>query len=304
MKRSLRNLLVVVVFLAVLSLVLSFALKRIGEKTDILKVIKKEKIGVLNLDGPILDSRQILEDLREMLKDNEIKAIVLRVDSPGGGVGPSQEIYREIMRGKEKKPIVVSMGGLAASGGYYVACAGSKVLANPGTITGSIGVIAQFVNFQGLMEKVGINLEVVKEGEFKDVGSPHRRLNEREKEMLSKVMEDIHQQFVMDVAKARGIEVGRIKEIADGRIFSGREAKELGLVDELGNFEDAVEEAKALGGVKAEAEFVYPKKKSRFWATFMDEASKVILEKFLRLYLNEGLLREGFYPFLGTIGPQ
>ncbi|MFN3535793.1 MAG: signal peptide peptidase SppA, partial [Desulfatiglandales bacterium] len=173
----------------------ALVLNRTGVNVGKLRLTAKEKVGVLTLEGAIMDSRQIIEELSEMVRDKSVKAIVLRVDSPGGSVGPSQEIYKEVLRAREKKPVVVSMGGLAASGGYYVASAASKIVASPGTVTGSIGVITQFVNLEGLMSKIGVQLEVVKMGEYKDMGSPHRALTEKEREMISTLIQDIHQQF-------------------------------------------------------------------------------------------------------------
>lgn len=289
MKRSTKNLFGVLLFLTCLAIALSLALEKLGDRFSRFQWTFKEKIGVLTLEGPIVDSKELIEDLLEMAKDRHIKAIVLRIDSPGGGVGPSQEIYKEILRCRETKPIVVSMGSLAASGGYYVASAGNKILASPGTITGSIGVIAEFVNFQGLLEKIGIDFQVIKQGEFKDVGSPHRGLTEREREMLSKVMEDIHKQFVGDVAKARGLDKEKVLEIADGRIFSGREAVELGLVDELGNFQDAVSSAKELAGIKGEPELVYPKKRNRFLTALLEESLMLVSKLSHRLYVNPAI---------------
>lgn len=297
MKRSTKNLFGVLLFLTCLAIALSLALEKLGDRFPRLQWTLKEKIGVLTLEGPILDSKQLIDELMEMVKDRQIKAIVLRIDSPGGGVGPSQEIYKEILRCKESKPVVVSLGSLAASGGYYVASAGNKIVASPGTITGSIGVIAEFVNFQGLFEKIGIDFQVIKQGEFKDVGSPHRGLTDREREMLSKVMEDIHRQFVSDVAKARGLEPQRVLEVADGRIFSGREAMELGLVDELGNFQDAISIAKELAGIKGEPELVYPKKRNKFLTALLEESSMLISKLSHRLYINPSFLTFYLYHF-------
>ena len=219
-----------------------------------------QKIGVILVEGPITDSRPITTQLVKFKKDETIRAIILRIDSPGGGVGPSQEIYREVMRTKKTKKVIASMGGLAASGGYYIAAATDKIVANPGTITGSIGVIMEFVRLEELLKKLGISLEVMKSGEFKDIGSPHRKMTEREKELLQSLLSDIQGQFVRAVARGRKLSEEKVREIADGRIVSGSRAKELGLVDRLGNFQDAVALAKKMSGIKGEVRLVYPEK--------------------------------------------
>ena len=236
-----------------------------------------EKIGVIDVEGTIRDSRLILSQLVKFRNDKRIKAIILRIDSPGGGVGASQEIYREVRRTTKEKKVVVSLAGTAASGGYYIAAAGDKIVANPGTITGSIGVIMEFIRIQELFEKIGISLEVLKSGEFKDIGSPHRELTDRDKELIKELISDIQRQFVNAVAEGRGVPVEKVLEIADGRILSGAMAKDLGLVDELGNFQDAVELAKSLAGIEGEPDLVYPEKTgSRLWELFFKSAAEAV----------------------------
>lgn len=220
-----------------------------------------QKIGVLTLTGPIMDSRDLITDLTGFNRDKSIKAIILRVDSPGGSVGPSQEIYREVRRVAEGKPIVASFGSVATSGGYYAAAGATRIVANPGTITGSIGVIMEFFRFKNLLDKIGVELEVLKTGEFKDIGSPHRDLTERDREVIGHLIGDIQEQFVTDVAAGRGIDLETVMQIADGRVFSGAKAKELGLVDALGNFQDAVDLAKELAGISGDPELVFPKRR-------------------------------------------
>ena len=212
----------------------------------------REKIGVIPIEGAITDSQAIVSQLAEFKKDRQIRAIILRVNSPGGGVAPSQEIYREVRKTIMSKKVIVSMGSLAASGGYYVASAADKIVANPGTLTGSIGVIMEFVQVEELLKKVGIGMEVLKTGEFKDTGSPFRKMSERERELIGSLLLDIRKQFVEAVARGRKLQVEKVEEIADGRILSGARSKELGLVDQLGNFEDAVDLAKRLAGISGE----------------------------------------------------
>jgi protease-4 len=233
-----------------------------------------DKIGVVPIEGTILDSQTITTQLVEFKKDKGIKAVILRINSPGGAVGPTQEIHREVQRTAETKEIVASLGGVAASGGYYIATAAKKIVANPGTITGSIGVLMEFVRFEELLRKIGVKLEVIKSGEFKDIGSPHRELTAREKELINTLIEDIQKQFVNAVASGRNLSLEKTNEIADGRIFSGVRAKELGLVDDLGNFQDAVEIAKNISGIRGDVTLVYPKKsKLELWDLLLDRVA-------------------------------
>lgn len=235
------------------------------------------KVGVIPIVGAIEDSTLLLEQIAYFTKDKSIKAIILRIDSPGGGVGASQEIYREIGRTREEKPVVVSMGGVAASGGYYIAAASDKIVANPGTITGSIGVIMQYYQYKELAEKIGFKREVIKSGEFKDIGNPHRDLTDKDKEILDAVISDIQSQFVNAVAAGRNLPAEKVSEIADGRIFTGAMAKKWGLVDQLGNFEDAVTLAKELAEIDGEVNLVYPqKKKLKLLDILLGEATESI----------------------------
>lgn len=218
-----------------------------------------EKVGVVPVVGVILDSREVIEQLKRFEEEGDIKALVIRINSPGGGVGPSQEIFREVER-VSKKRVVASMGAVAASGGYYVALGAEKIFANPGTITGSIGVIMEFSNVEGLLKKLGLESYTIKSGKFKDTGSPLRRMTAEERKLLEGVLEDVHQQFVEAVIKKRKLSKEAVEKVADGRIFTGRQAKELGLVDEIGNLEDAIAEAAKMAGIKGKPEVVYAKR--------------------------------------------
>jgi len=250
--------------------------------------VKRERIGVLKIKGVIESSEEILKELKAFEEDSTIKAVLLRIDSPGGSVGASQEIWKEVLRIREKKPVVASLGNVAASGAYYVACAASKVLANPGTLTGSIGVAMYFTDLEELMRKIGIKTHVIKSGSYKDTGSPFRGLTPQEKELLQGLLKVVHEQFVKAVSQSRNLPIEKVYEIADGRLFSGEEALRLNLVDELGNFQDALRVAKELGGIKGEPELVYPKRKVSFL--------KLLLEGFGQGSLEDLLPRRwGFY---------
>ena len=225
-----------------------------------------QRIGVVPIRGLITDSRGVVEQLKKYRKDNRVKAIVLRIDSPGGSTAASQEIYREIQKTTAKKKVIASMGNVAASGGYYVAMAANKVVANPGTLTGSIGVILEVSNVKELLHKIGVSMEAVKSGPYKDIGSPTRDMKPEERVILEEVIGSVHQQFINVVIKGRGISREQVARIADGRIFSGEQAKTLGLIDELGSFEDAVETAKKMAGIKGDVKLIYPEKKRlSFW---------------------------------------
>jgi len=208
-----------------------------------------EKVAIIDIIGAISNSELIIEHIHRYRDDRSVKAIVLRIDSPGGSVAPVQEIYSEL--NKLEKPIVASMGGTAASGGYYIACAADQIFANPGTLTGSIGVIMQFMKMKGLYDKVGLDQEVVKSGEFKDFGSPVRSLTDKERALLQETIDDVHTQFVDAIFEGRSDHLVReeIVALADGRIFSGRQALESKLVDRLGNLPDAIDLAAELGGI-------------------------------------------------------
>jgi len=272
--------LTVFVILLVIALSLTAAmmiLSKVFMRPDTLRF--SEKIGVIPIEGTIFSSQKIISQLVKFKKDNDIKAIILRIDSPGGAVAPAQEIYREVQKTVGTKRVVASLGSVAASGGYYIAAAADKIVANPGTITGSIGVIIEFLRLEELLQKIGVDLEVIKSGEFKDIGSPARKLSERERELLHAFVAEIQEQFVESVASGRRLAVDKVQQIADGRIFSGAKAKELGLVDLLGNFEDAVEITKGLAGIEGDAALVYPKKsKLELWELFVDGALTSFME--------------------------
>src|SRR5512134_424299 len=250
---------------------------------------KGDKVAVIPVKGMISDSEPVIEQLKKFGKDESVKAIVLRIESPGGGVGPSQEIYEEVKKVAVKKPVLTSMGALTASGGYYIACATQKVFANPGTMTGSIGVLMPFMNVRELAEKVGFRGMTVKSGEYKDIGSPLRDMKPDERALLQGVVDNVHLQFVNAVAEGRNLPREEVIRIADGRIFTGEQAKALGLVDVLGNLEDAVAEAGRMGKIPGEPRVVTPPKKKISFLELLREETRSLLEEKIsgnRLQLN------------------
>ena len=228
--------------------------------TTVLK--SKTGVGLIEVKGMILDSKETVRQLRYFLKQDAVKAVVLRVDSPGGIVAPSQEIYAEVKKFAAKKKIIVSMGSLAASGGYYISAPSTMIYANPGTITASIGVILKLSNIETLMDKIGIKSHTLKTGKYKDSGSPLRHFSAEDSAMLQSVIDNTHQQFVRAVAEGRKLPIEDVRKIADGRILSGEQAKEQKLVDRLGTLQDAIEEAGRLAGISGDPELLLaPKKK-------------------------------------------
>ncbi len=239
-----------------------------------------DKIAIVEVKGVITQSSAVIEELQQYLSDEGVKAIILRVDSPGGGVGPSQEIYREIMRIKStsKRKVVTSMGSVAASGGYYIASASDLIVANPGTITGSIGVIMQFSNFEELLKKIGIKGVVLKSGEHKDIGSPFREMTPEEKRIMQEVLDNVHEQFIQAVADGRKLDRSKVAQIADGRILTGEQAKNLGLVDQLGNLQDTIDITAKMAGIAGKPNVLYPKKKLSIWELLMRESASAVVD--------------------------
>ena len=221
-----------------------------------------QKVAVIDITGIITKSDATIKLIHTYRDDPNVKAIVMRIDSPGGSVAPVQEIYTELE--KIEKPIVASMGGTAASGGYYLACAADTILANPGTLTGSIGVIMQFTRMKDLYDKVGLEHQVIKSGQFKDTGSPFRTLTEQEQALLQATVDDVHNQFVDTIAAARSNLLTRteVVEFADGRIFSGKQALDSKLIDQLGNLPDAIKIAGELGGIEDKPKVLRKQKKT------------------------------------------
>jgi protease-4 len=221
-----------------------------------------DKVGVVSVNGVIYDSMEITEQLGDFGRDDSIVAVVLRIDSPGGGVAASQEIYDAVIELKKKKKVVASMGSVAASGGLLIACAADKIVANAGTITGSISAIMQFANFEELLKKIGLKSSVVKSGKYKDIGSPLRDMTREERKIIQDLIDDIYNQFIDVIVRDRNIPRKQVIAIADGRVFTGRQAKEYGLVDYLGDMASAAKIACQLAGKDGNYDLVYAKNKN------------------------------------------
>ena len=245
-------------------------------------LVKSDSIGIVKIEGIIYDSEPVLKVLQKFKESDHIKAILVRIDSPGGVVGASQEIYSELKKIRESKKVIASLGSLGASGAYYIACGADKIVANPGTLTGSIGVIMEFANLQKLYQWAKLDHTVIKSGRYKDVGSPFRPMDADEKEFLNHLVKNVHEQFKGVVLAERKISPAHVETVTDGRVFTGEEAKRLGLVDHLGNFQDAIEVAKALADIKGKPELIYPpKERMPLWKYFIGETTTRLIHTFL-----------------------
>ena len=236
-----------------------------------------DRVGVVEITGPIVESKKALERLRDLEDSESIKAIVVRIDSPGGAVAPSQEMYEALKKLRGKKHVIASMGSTAASGGYYVACGAEKIVANPGTLTGSIGVIMELPNVEGLLRWAGVSMTTVTAGTMKDSGSPFRPLTAPEREYFEALLQDTHEQFIAAVAEGRGLKPEEVRPYADGRVFTGRQAKEYKLVDALGGLEDAVAEAGKLAGISGRPKVDYPQKSRRLMDELLGEEASALV---------------------------
>ena len=236
-----------------------------GGDSKTLSMFAGDGVAVLQIEGAIDDSQTVLAELKRFKDMPWVKAVVVRIDSPGGAVAPTQEIFEEILRSKKQKPFIASMGGMATSGGYYIAAACDKIMANPGTLTGSIGVIMQLTNVEELMKKVGVRGVNVKSGPNKDIGSPFQPLSPEGREILQSLVDNVHGQFVTAVAKGRGMEEAKVRKLADGRIYSGAQAQQLGLIDQFGTLQDAIELAAKRAGIETEPAVYYSRPEQERW---------------------------------------
>ena len=253
-----------------------------------------EKIAIVELKEPIISSEEIVRQFKKYRENKSVRAIVFRVESPGGGVAASQEIYEEVKKTRDAgRPVVVSMGSVAASGGYYVSCGASRIVANPGTLTGSIGVIFQFMHFKQLMDKIGIDETTMKTGKFKDSGSPYRKTTEEEKQYFQLLISDVYDQFVDVVADERGLDRNEVLKYADGRVFTGRQAVEYGFVDTLGTMEDAVNIAAELGGIHGKPKIVKESKRKTLFEKLVGDAATEVT-KIRQEFLQQPLLQYRF----------
>jgi protease IV len=248
-----------------------------------LQMVGADKVALVKLEGLLINAEPVVEELNDYAEDSSVKAIVLRIDSPGGGVVVSQEIYNAVKNArKEGKKVVASMGTVAASGGYYVAAAADRIVANPGTLTGSIGVKMEFANIEKLLEKIGVKGMVVKAGEYKDVGSPFREMSAQEKKLLQDVIDDVHGQFIKAVAEGRNMQEAEVRAIADGRIFTGRQALDLKLVDQLGDLADSIKVAGELVGIHGKPRVIEKRKKIPFFDYLKEESATWIADVITR----------------------
>jgi protease IV len=248
-----------------------------SESTETVVSGSGDKIAVVDLKGVISSSEDVVRQVKKYREDHSIKAILLHIDSPGGGVVASQEMYEEVRKTRDGgKPVVVSMGSLAASGGYYVACGGSRLVANRGTLTASIGVISEFLQLHDALTKLGIDVKTIKSGKLKDAGSPVRKMNEDDERYFQGLMDNVHQQFIAVVERERKMSHDAVIALADGRVFTGEQAVGIGLVDTLGTYEDAVKIAAELGGVRGEPSIVKERKRQSWLIPLLGDMGETV----------------------------
>ena len=255
-----------------------------------------DKIAIVEINDVIVSSEKTVEQIKRFREDKSIKAIILRVNTPGGGVAASQEIYEEVKKTRDSgKIIVVSMGSIAASGGYYIAVGSSLIIANPGTLTGSIGVIAQFISIKDLAEKLGINQTTIKSGSLKDAGNPFKTMSDSDKAYFQDVVDNSFSQFLDVVAKERKMDKQTLLQYANGRVFTGLQAKEYGLIDSLGTFEDAIRITGKMAGIEGEPRIVREKKKFSFFEEMLGSKIEDVTDIKGKLF-DEPILQYKFQP--------
>jgi protease-4 len=251
-----------VIYLGVAALFVATASSILGSSRGGGGALFGERVAVVELEGLIADVDDLVRELKAYRDNPAVRAVVIRINSPGGAVAPTQELYGALRRLREAgKPVVASLGSVAASGGYYVAVAADQIYANPGTLTGSIGVIMQLANLNALMKKVGVEYVVVKAGQFKDLGSVARPMSVEERRVLQALLDDVHGQFIGAVADGRKLERSQVQRFADGRVFSGSQAKALRMIDALGGLEDAVDGAATLAGLPKPPKVIGPRRR-------------------------------------------
>ncbi len=235
-----------------------------------------DAVAVVDVQGELTYDLDKIQEVQRYRDDDNIKAVLLRIDSPGGGVAASQALYHEVLKVKEQKPVVAAMGSVAASGGYYVACAADSIVAHEGTITGSIGVLASYLRTEELFRKIGLDVTVIKSGDYKDVGSPHREMTDEEKTYIGGILDKVYDQFIRAVSDGRHLSVERVRELAEGRIYTGDQAVEAGLIDRIGTYEDALLMAARMGGISGEPRVVKREPRSTFLERFMGRIGRVL----------------------------
>lgn len=294
-------LVIVMLFVGFSIIIFATALVKTGDKGFDYEEVRsgKGKIAIVELDFTIIDSKPIVRQFKKYREDKSIKAIVLHVNSPGGGVAASQEMYEEVKKTRDAGiPVIVSFGSIAASGGYYVACGGSLIVSNPGTLTGSIGVIISLMNFKELTDKIGIKDFTIKSGELKDAGNPMKEINEKDRAYFQDIVDDSYEQFLDVVSKERKIEKDEVRKLASGRVYTGRQAKDIRLVDSLGTLEDAIRIAGVMAKIDGEPAIVKEKGKRNIFDYIIENMTnneiKVLKEDVYNEFLNKPVLQYKF----------
>jgi protease-4 len=268
---------VLVLFALGFTLFISSFISSATDRTETVTSGSGDRIAVVDLRGEITSSDEVVRQLKKYRGMGGVKAILLHIDSPGGGVVASQEMYEEVRKTRDGgKPVIVSMGSLAASGGYYVACGASRLVANRGTLTGSIGVISEFLQVKDALAKLGISEKTIKAGKLKDAGSPTRDMTGDDQAYFQNLMDEVHRQFIEVVARERRMSPEKVRALADGRVFTGEQAVNLGLVDTIGTFEDAIKITAAIAGISGEPAIVREKRRQPWWDSMFGEAGETL----------------------------
>lgn len=281
MSKSTRAFLVILGILVVFAIAFTIFFGLIGSlpsgSTETVVTGSGDRIGLVELKGTITSSEEFNRQVKKYREDHSIRAILVRIDSPGGGVVASQEMYEELRKARESgKPVVVSMGALAASGGYYVACGGSRLVANRGTLTGSIGVISEFLQLRQALDKLGIDVKIIKAGRLKDAGTPTRPMNTLDEKYFQSLMDEVHRQFISVVRDERKLPEEKVLELSDGRVFTGEQAFKEGLVDTLGTFEESVSIAAQMAGIKGEPSIVRERRRVTIWNAMFGDVGETV----------------------------
>jgi protease-4 len=277
----------ILIVICVAFFVLVFAISYFGDQYAY--GLGGDRIGIVKIEGTIVESEPTIEKIVKFRKSTNVKAIILRINSPGGIVAPPQEIYQEVKKACKEKIVIVSVESIAASGGYYIACAADSIVANPGTLVGSIGVMLPIENIEELLKKIGLQSTVIKSGKYKDIGSMTRPMTKEEEVILQELIDNTYNQFVDVVVEGRGIKREDVLKLADGRVFTGAQAIELGLIDKLGNLQDAIALAAEMVGIEGEPKVIYPKKKRPSILDFIFEEVAKSLARSIEKTINDKL---------------
>lgn len=289
------------IFIGIFGLGIYLILFKLHSKSDynVVHGSSPYAIGIINLNGTINSSSGFISLLEHYKNDSDVKVVVIKVDSPGGEVAPSQAMYEQLLKFRKYKKVVVSMGSVAASGAYYVSSAANEIVAEPGTLTGSIGVIMEMPNVYKLMKKVGVSYNYIVSGPYKDIGTPFKEMTPEQRKKMQGVVMNVYGQFVNAVARGRNLKVEYVKNLANGMVYSGQQALKYHLVDKLGDFQDAIKAAKSLAGIHGTPTIIYPIKKQ---PNLFQSVIKRAVKSFIGYVGGKTFLKQGGLAAYNNIG--